>query len=136
MPDGVIGSEFMAKNVVSRSKNGTASRIEELERRVSDLVQELDDLKSQFSCRADEKRTADPRLLDVVQLTNELFPGVVSLEITCDPSEPDEKVVVLRVESRDSVKQIIQQRNTWHRRIAEIPAGFSGQFSLSVVPLE
>jgi len=113
-------------------------RISELERKVSVLTQDIEDLKSQAKNNRDAiaNRMSDPRLLDVIQITKNLFTGNISLDVICDPTEPDDPVVVFQVSSAECVKQIVQLRREWHRRVAETPMASSGRFSLSVVPVE
>jgi hypothetical protein len=72
----------------------------------------------------------------MVQITNEIFPGEVTLGIVCDPLNPNEKTVEFEVTSSQSVKQIVEKRREWHRRIAKTEAGPFGRLSLSVIPLE
>jgi len=79
---------------------------------------------------------ADLRLRELIEITNELFPGSTSLDLLRDPSEPDEKTVLFVVNSNESSKVIVERQFEWHRRVAKTKLGSSEHFSLLVIPVE
>ena len=78
--------------------------------------------------------SSDPRLIDVVRLTNSMFPGVVTIEVEADPQEPNAPFVFFNVESSEDGATIIAKEREWHNRVSQMPPGSSGHLRLCVFP--
>jgi|GEM_PF-6157076 len=111
-------------------------RVATLERRVELLTLEIENLKSERSVNTTLQSPLlnESDLLEIVRITQEMFPGKVTVEVVSDPSEPDEEMIVFEVNSAESVNRIIELRREWHRRIAQSKPGRTELFGLSVTP--
>lgn len=110
-------------------------RIAELERQLREIRIALGQQQNRYERAAAHIQEHDPCMADVVRVTNELFPGKTHIEIISDPEEPESSSVVFTVSATGDSQDIVTRRLEWHRRIANIPAGNSGTFALSVIPV-
>lgn len=112
-------------------------RLSELERKVSDLIVTVSELKIATArpSRAAE-RYADPALADILAVTHELFPGKVGVELTCDPAEPEVDIVVFNVDGRGEFDALFDKEIEWGHRVAVLEPRHSGQLRLNVVPIK
>ncbi len=76
----------------------------------------------------------DPRLAEVVAITEEMFGNRPLISLINDPEHPDVSFLVLTVRSQGDVKQIVDKRLEWHEKIDRIPPGNSGSFRLTILP--
>ena len=106
-------------------------RIARLEERVLLLERELMQ-RAQATNRKRQER--DPRIADVLSVTQEMFPGRSIAELDHDPEAPERPFVVITVAWDGSPKEIVQKRMEWHARISELASGSSGPLRLSIVP--
>lgn len=71
---------------------------------------------------------------EVLRLTEQMFPGAVSVERMSDPESPRESWVVLTVEATGEPQEIVRRQCEWHERVArEFPGQFPG-LRLSICP--
>lgn len=78
---------------------------------------------------------AQPQSLPrVIQLTEQWFPGRVSIEVFSDPESPSETFFVLNVEARDNAKGLIERQCQWHERVAALAIAEAGSYRLSIDP--
>ena len=114
------------------------ARITELERQVESLKLTVESLVGrQASLAASELQTPDdaPRTLtEVVQLTEQLFPGAVSVELLTDPESPAETFIVLNVEAHGDAKELIERQCQWHERVAALASAAASSYRLSIDP--
>lgn len=112
-------------------------RIAELERQVYELRARARDAlpQDQRAVTSVRAKEYDPRLADVLRMTQELFPGAVTTEVVDDPENPDNSFVVFRVSSPDAIQDIAERRIEWHTRLRRLPPGSSGSFRLSINPV-
>lgn len=63
---------------------------------------------------------------EVVEITQELFPGTFDVWLESDPEDPATPFVVLMVHAQGDPKELVQRRLNWHRRVADVlpDAGF------------
>lgn len=61
---------------------------------------------------------SNPLLTEIVRMSRELFPGLLSVEVMSDPDAPGESWTVLNVESADAPQEIIKTQCEWHERLA------------------
>ena len=113
-------------------------RITELERQVESLKLTVEGLAGrQASSTASEPQTPDDAphtLAHVVQLTEQLFPGAVSLELLTDPESPSETFIVLNVEAHGDAQELIERQCQWHERVAALAIAEAGSYRLSINP--
>lgn len=117
-------------------------RIGELERSVLTLQRQVRALEQQLSALSGEHQpqslstavTADPRLSDVVVITEEMF-GTPEINVLFDPEDAGTPIVVLTVKCGGNAKELVDKRIEWHDRVNAIPPGSSGRLRLSIVPL-
>lgn len=110
-----------------------AFRLSELERKVSELMREVAELKEPKSHRPVAAGGSDPAIADVLIATHELFPGKVRVELTYDPADPDVDIVVFNVEGSGEFDDLIEKEIEWGNRITALASRHSGQLRLNVV---
>jgi hypothetical protein len=76
----------------------------------------------------------DPRLADVVAVTQELFPGEPTIDLSRDPEDPDNPFVVITVKARADSAELLNRRFKWHDRIRDLTPGHSGSLRLTIIP--
>lgn len=115
------------------------ARITQLEREVESLKLTVESLAGrQASSAASELRTPDDAplsLAQVVQLTEQLFPGAVSVELLTDPESPSETFIVLNVEAHGDAQELIERQCQWHLEVAHLTQS-RGAFCISINPVE
>jgi hypothetical protein len=117
-------------------------RIAELERKLSDLIQLVSSISGELKvikCAALQTVAAprddsDPAIADVLSITHELFPGKVSLELTCDPSDTSVQIVIFNVRGTGAFENLIKKEIEWGNRVSQLPSRSSGILRLNVVP--
>ena len=114
------------------------ARIVELEREVESLKLAVENLGGRrASSAAREVRIPDhaPQTLSqVVQLTEQLFPGRVTVELLSDPESPSETFFVLNVEAQGNAKWLIERQCQWHERVAALTDAEASSYRLSIDP--
>ena len=72
---------------------------------------------------------------DIMHLTEQLFPGTVSMERMSDPDSPQQAWVVLTVQAHGDSQQLLRRRCEWHERVAlQVPEQVGG-LRLSICPV-
>lgn len=56
---------------------------------------------------------------EVVEITQELFPGPFEVWPESDPEAPATPFLLLMVHAKGDAQQLVQRRLDWHRRVAE-----------------
>ena len=69
---------------------------------------------------------------DIVRITQELFPGEVSIEIMSDPEYPDDSFHVVLAEATGEIRDIVARRVRWHRRIGELSSSLVLPISIAI----
>lgn len=128
-PPAITGRTFPPMELADKIRD--RFRITELERKVTELMAAMAELKAP---RAQPTKTADPAIADVLAITSEMFPGKVEIELEHDLADPDEVMVVLNVSSDDDVESVIDKQIEWHRRVDALESRHSGQLRLNVSP--
>lgn len=108
----------------------------ELQMAVADVQRRLDAIESQGFANNSAALRGDPCILDLIKVTEELFPGSPEIESESDPSDPDQRFVVLTVRFKGDVRAAIAQQLEWHERVSHLKEGSSGQLRLNVVTIE
>jgi hypothetical protein len=76
---------------------------------------------------------ADP-LAHALRITNDIFPGPTKVEEEFDPEDPEDQWQVVIVPVTGTVKEIVERKSLWHRRmILELGAAGHG-ITIRVVP--
>jgi hypothetical protein len=71
----------------------------------------------------------------IISLSQELFPGPVTIETEFDPEFPDDGWHAVEVEAHGEFREILDRELSWHDRIWELLGKDKGmQFRLSVIP--
>lgn len=113
-------------------------RIAELEREVESLKLTVESLVGRRAASAaGELRTPDyspQTLAHVVRLTEQLFPGGVSVEVLSDPESPSETFIVLNVEAHGDPQELLERQCQWHERVAALASAAAGGYRLSINP--
>ncbi len=97
------------------------------------LTSKVGELECQIANPARSPTLAD-RLEELIDLTNEVFPGRVCLEKSIDPDYPGTVHVLFRVacERRPEIDDLIDKEVLWHGRVREIAPDSIGRFRLLV----
>lgn len=113
-------------------------RITELERQVESLKLTVESLVGrQASSAASEPQTpndAPHTFGHIVQLTEQLFPGAVSVELLTDPESSAETFIVLNVEAHGDPQELIGRQCQWHERVAALASAQANCYRLSIDP--
>jgi hypothetical protein len=117
-------------------------RIGQLERQMRIAMNEIVELKEAIAANvarnanivAASNDANDPRLLDVIGVTNDLFSTNPTVEIEDDPENPGNPMVVFMVSANGSPKELVNLRVQWHKRVYAISSGSSGRFRLAIYP--
>lgn len=123
-----LGSSPSATAEIVRQKVRLASMEFELE----SLRSRVKKLESTASIR--ESSVGDPKIADVVLITQEMFGGIPTIEIVSDPEDFENPSVVITVRSSEDASGVIRKHLEWHDRIVKVRPGNSGRIRLSVVP--
>ena len=71
----------------------------------------------------------------IIALSQELFPGPVSIQTEFDPEFPDDQWHAVEVEAYGEFREILDRELLWHDKVWELLGKDIGlQFRLSVVP--
>jgi hypothetical protein len=122
------GGAFSVSPDALRDVLRTNIKIAQLEMRIAELERIV------RPSAAGPNESAEPKLAEVLEVTQKMFSGQPTIELACDPEEPDSKFVVITVTSKGNAREIVEQRLEWHERVARLEAGNSGQLRLSVIP--
>jgi hypothetical protein len=76
---------------------------------------------------------SDPKLTEVLELTEKMFPGKPDVSVKRDPEDPENHFIVFTVEFSGTPKDSVQRRLEWHERVGKIPPGSSGSYRLSII---
>ena len=87
-----------------------------LERRVQALEERLESKRPVSEVPVDLSNL----LADVVCVTQELFPGQVSLQVMSDPEYPQERFTVIEAQTSGDVPDVVDRRAEWHRRVTRL----------------
>ena len=69
---------------------------------------------------------------DIVRITQEIFPGNVSIGFLHDPETPEESFPVVEAEATGEIREIVTRRMAWHQRIRNLAPGLSLPISLAI----
>jgi hypothetical protein len=69
--------------------------------------------------------------VEIVQISTELFPGPLEVQLETDPEMPDDSFLVLTVHADGPVKNIVRRRREWHRRVSEMLPGREIRLSIT-----
>lgn len=76
----------------------------------------------------------EPTLLNVIAVTQELFPGSApEIERMADPEDAEHPFVVVTVQWAGDPRASVEKRLEWHRRVSRACVGMPGGIRLSMV---
>ena len=88
-----------------------------------------------LSVRSEDSLAAyESRIPDILAVTQEMFEGDPTIEISRDPEDPEHPFFVVTVHWRGEARAMVDQRLAWHERISKLHSGGVGVFRLSVIP--
>jgi hypothetical protein len=119
-------------NVPNLSLDEMLSRVTALEREARQLREDIGKLREGALPRAALAEL--PCIPEILRITEEMFPGPVSVETTCDPEDPDVKFVVVNVSYHGDVKRAVDKRIEWHQRVSQVQHGVSQMTRLCICP--
>lgn len=90
--------------------------VEVLEQRVQTLERRLN-LNAAFGPESDDLSRV---MVDVVRVTQELFPGPVSAQVMGDPEYPQERFTVIEARASGRAEDVLDRQAEWHRRISRL----------------
>lgn len=76
----------------------------------------------------------EAKLAAARRITEELFPGEITIETDFDPEYPSEEFVVFNVRATGETKELLDRQCEWHRRIAAIVPADGESFRISIDP--
>ena len=87
-----------------------------LERRVKALEERLE------ANLASATRAPDLSSLmaDVERITQELFPGIVSVQVMHDPEYPQDGFTVIEAQTGGTTEEVVDRRAEWHKRVTRL----------------
>ncbi len=59
-------------------------------------------------------------MADVIEITKELFPGDVSIEVIEDPEYPQTRFTAIVAQPSGPIESIVSRRGEWHERVAQL----------------
>jgi hypothetical protein len=59
-------------------------------------------------------------LADVIEVTKELFPGDVMIDVVRDPEHAQTRLTVIEARASGSPESVVDRGEEWHRRVAGI----------------
>jgi hypothetical protein len=65
-------------------------------------------------------------LADVIEITKELFPGDIMIDVVRDPEDPETRLTVIEAQAGGPPEGVLNQGEEWHRRVAELGESCSG----------
>jgi len=95
--------------------------VRRLEGRVQALEERLEPNRSDREMPAD----VSSLLADVTRVTQELFPGHVSVHVMTDPEYPQDRFTVIEAQASGNVVDVVDRRAEWHRRVARLSPSFA-----------
>ena len=76
-------------------------------------------------------------LADARRITEELFPGEITIETDFDPEYPTGQFVVFNVRATGGTKELLDRQCEWHRRVAAVmPSHADRSISISIDPIQ
>ena len=87
-----------------------------LERRVQALEERLQPSGLGLEMPAD----LSALMADIVRVTQELFPGHVTVQVMADPEYPQDRFTVIEAQTSGDVADAVDRRAEWHRRVARL----------------
>ena len=90
--------------------------VEILERRVQTLEERLDS----HPAARDAPGNLSRLMADVVRVTQEIFPGDVSIRAMHDPDHPQEHFTVIEAQADGAIEEVVDRRIEWHRRVIRL----------------
>jgi hypothetical protein len=109
----------------------------ELEQEVRELREKVETLAANQAARNKPGVPIGPftrHMIQLMQVTQDLFPGPVNVKLMCDPEVPSDSFVVFKVESKGEPKEIVDKQLEWHQRIRVILADPHEELRLSIIP--
>ena len=87
-----------------------------LERRVQDLEERLESNYQRIEMPVD----LSSLMVDVVRITQEIFPGQVSVCVMADPEYPRERFTAIEAQTSGEVVDVVDRRAEWHKRMERL----------------
>jgi hypothetical protein len=87
-----------------------------LERRVQALEELLEPSRPSFEMPAD----LSTLMAEVMRVTQELFPGHVTVQVMTDPEYPQDRFTVIEAQASGDIADVVDRRAEWHRRVARL----------------
>ncbi len=78
--------------------------------------------------------STSPDLTEILRMSQEFFPGRISVEVMSDPDALGEPWTVLNIESDDAPQEIIKTQCEWHERLARQFPDAVSTVRLSIYP--
>ena len=118
-------------SVSNPQAEATASQLATLEIRVQAL-----------ECRLERTGTPRPNRFDVahvmpevMNITQELFPGESRVNVESDPEFPEDAYLVVDVQASGTAEEIVNRRSQWHERLRQVSPECFGNVRLSITPV-
>ena len=87
-----------------------------LEQRVQALEERLDANHARVAPAPD----LSSLMADVVRVTQELFPGDVSVQVMNDPEYPHDGFTVIEARASGTIEEVVDRRAEWHKRVTRL----------------
>ena len=59
-------------------------------------------------------------MADVMRVTQELFPGDVSVHAMNDPEYPHDRFTVIEARASGTIEEVVGRRAEWHKRVTRL----------------
>jgi hypothetical protein len=85
-----------------------------------------------LSARRPESHELTTIVYQLAAVSQELFPGKLTVETAVDPEIRDDVCVLFQVDASGTIEEIMALNDRWHRRLVSIAPQWSGLFRLSI----
>lgn len=117
-------------SVLNPTATDTASQLATLELRVKALEMRLEKTDTPSSNCFD----IAPILPELMNITQEIFPGEARVNLESDPEFPEETYFVVDVQASGTSEEILNRRGKWHERVRQVSPDCFGNVRLSITP--
>lgn len=73
-------------------------------------------------------------LAEILQVTKDIFGGLVEVENGFDPDFPDEQWLVIIVENEGTTREILDREMDWHQRVLKVNPDYTSHVRLCIFP--
>lgn len=73
-------------------------------------------------------------LPEILDFTEQIFPGPVAVMVEWDPEIPDDPHIVFEVKATGTIAEILDREGEWHRKVLDCAKPESYVISITIIP--